>query len=144
MRAKRSGVGSLRMYQKSLGMDLGHIVMVPENRCSQISLQSCPSGRGSSSKCLSTFSHFVRSSLRYCSVADPRKPPRQPRPRRCVTGRPTVPLEEKKKRLICGLTWLTMEKLTLKWRLSAFRGISVRRDPSFHLCPRSMVPTCQT
>jgi hypothetical protein len=37
-----------------------------------------------------------------------------------------------------------MLKLTLKWRLSALRGMSVRRLPSFHLWPNeydSRVPS---
>lgn len=42
-----------------------------------------------------------------------------------VTGRPTVPRDEKKNRFTCGFTWLTILKLTLKWRFSAFRGMSV-------------------
>ena len=112
------------------------MVMVPLKRCSQISLQSWPRGRGRSSRWRSTLSHLVMSSLRNCSAADPKKPPRHPRPRRCVTGRPTVPLDEKKKRLMCGLTWLTTLKLTLKWRFKLFSGMSVFKEPSFHLCPK--------
>lgn len=130
------GLGSLNILQKSETMDLGQIVIVPENCWSQISLQSWPRGRGRSSRWRRTFSHLLRSSLRYCSVALPKKPPRQPRPRRWVTGCPTEPREEKKKRLICGLTWLTILKLTLKCRFSAFKGMSVRRLPSFHLWPK--------
>jgi len=38
--------------------------------------------------------------------------------------------------LMCGLTWLTIEKFTLKCKLSARRGMSVRREPSFHLLPK--------
>jgi hypothetical protein len=133
MRANCLGLGSERMRQKSETMERGQMVIVPENCWSQISLQSCPRGLGSNSKCRTTFSHLVKSNFRYCSVALPRNPPRQPRPLRCVTGCPTEPREEKKKRLMCGFTCDTMLKLTLKWRLSALRGISVRKLPSFHL-----------
>jgi len=125
IRHNRCGVGSESIKIKSDGIDLGQMVMVPLKRCSHSSLQSWPSGRGSSSKWRRTFSHLYRSSLRYCSMAEPRKPPLQPRPRLWVTGRPTDPRDEKKKMLMCGLTWLTIEKRTLKWRLRAFRGMSV-------------------
>jgi hypothetical protein len=114
MRASCFGFGSLKIRQKSEMMERGQIVMVPENSWSQISLQSWPKGRGRSSRWRTTLSHLLRSSLRYCSVALPKKPPRQPRPRRWVTGCPTGPREEKKKRLMCGLTCETMLKFTLK------------------------------
>lgn len=132
-------------------MVLGQMVTVPLNFCSQISLQSWPIGRGRSSKWRSTRSHLFMSNLMYCSMADPRKPPRQPRPFLWVTGRPTAPRELKKKRLMCGFTckversvvrlvcigWAhtceTIVKLTLKWRFSALMGMSVRKLPSFHL-----------
>jgi hypothetical protein len=65
------------------------------------------------------------------SSDEPRNPPRHPRPRRCVTGRPGEPRGEKKNKFMCGLTCETIEKLTLKCRLRALSGISVRRDPSF-------------
>ena len=50
-----------------------------------------------------------------------------------VPGRPTVPREEKKNKLMWGLTWLTMLKLQLKCRLSALSGMSVRK---LHWCQR--------
>jgi len=43
-----AGLGSARILMKSLGnLTRGHIVTVPLNRCSQISLQSWPTSRGS-------------------------------------------------------------------------------------------------
>lgn len=136
IRSSLCGLGSLRMFQKSPITVFGQMVTVPENRCSQISLQSCPKGRGSNSRWRRILRYFCRSSLTDVSIVEPRNPPRQPRPLRCVTGRPGEPLGEKKNRLIWGLTCETMEKLTLKWMLSAFNGISVRKLPSFHLLPK--------
>src|SRR5271154_1396774 len=136
MRPSRAGLGSLRIFQKSLKTLFGQIVIVPLKRCSQISLQSCPSGFGSSSRCRRILRYFCRSSLMDVSIEEPRKPPRQPRPRRCVTGRPGEPRGAKKNRLMCGFTCETMGKLTLKCRLRALSGMSVRRLPSFHLWPK--------
>jgi hypothetical protein len=136
MHRNRAGLGSLRIFQKSLRMVFGQIVIVPLKRWSQISLQSWPSGRGSNSRCRRILRYFCRSSLMDVSRVEPRNPPRQPRPRRWVTGRPGDPRGEKKKRLMCGFTWDTMLKLTLKCKLRALRGMSVRSEPSFHLLPK--------
>ena len=144
IRANLSGVGSERIYQKSLNRVFGQIVIVPLNFWSHILDQSCPRGRGSSSRWCKILSHLLRSSLRYVSTALPINPPLHPRPRRCETGRPTAPRDEKKNRLMWGFTWLTMLKLTLKCRFKAFNGISVRRLwRSQHWLPdHATKPTC--
>ena len=77
-----------------------------------------------------------RFSLRMCSAAESRKPPRHPRPRRNAVGRPGAPREPKWKRWTCGFTCDTIGCVTLNIELRLSKGMSTRRLPSRNWLPQ--------